>query len=282
MQLINELASYFQYEFVVYALITGVLIALCSSLLGSVLVLKRFSFIGDGLSHVAFLSFAIAGVLNFLNDMLIVLPLTIIVAIFILIGGKKLKLNGDATIAIFSVSSLGLGYLLMNQFARSSNVSSDVCSTLFGSIKILTLRQAEVWISIALSIIVILLFIFFYHKIYLATFDENFARTSGINMGLYDLCFSIVIAVVIVLSMNLVGSLLISAFVIFPCVAAMMIVRSFKAVTIFSAIFSVICTSLGIFGSIIIGTPVGSTIVLIDIIGLIICLILKLILPKKI
>lgn len=269
-----ELNNYLSYEFVRFALVTGVLIALCSSLLGSVLVLKRLSFIGDGLSHVAFLSFAIAGVLQIFNDMLVVLPITVLVAVLILSIGKNTKMSGDATIAIFSVSSLGLGYLLMNLFSRSSNITGDVCSTLFGSIKILTLKQVEVNISIVLSIIVILLFIIFYHKIYLMTFDENFAKTSGINIKLYDFIFSIVIAVVIVLSMNLVGSLLISAFVIFPSVAGMSICRSFKGVTIYAAIFSVICTFIGILVSIFVGTPVGSTIVAIDIVGLIISFII--------
>lgn len=270
----NDLILYFEYPFVRYALIVGVLISVCSALFGVILVLKRFSFIGDGLSHVAFLSFAIAGILNFTNDMLIVLPVTIICAVFILNAHDTIKANGDAIIAMASVSSLGLGYLFMNLFAKSSNVSKDVCSTLFGSTSILTLRTPQLILSIVLSIIVILFFILYYNKIFAITFDEDFVVSKGVNVRLYNFISAIIIAVIIVLAMNLVGSLLISAFIIFPCMSAMQIKKSFKGVIIFSVIFSVLVTFIGILIAILWGTPVGSTIVLIDIIGFIICVII--------
>lgn len=273
MNVINDLALYFTYPFVKYAFIVGIFIAVCSALLGVILVLKRFSLIGDGLSHVAFLSFAIAGILNFTNDMVVVLPITVIVAVFILNVSQNVKINGDALIAMISVTSLGLGYLLMNVFAKSSNVSSDVCSTLFGSISILTLKTHQVIISIVLSIAVIIFYIVNYNKIFAITFDEDFAYTNGVNVKLYNLILAIIIAVIIVLSMNLVGSLLISAFVIFPCLSALRVCKSFKAVTIFSVIFSILVTSIGLLFSIIFGTPVGSTIVLVDIVGFIVSLI---------
>lgn len=272
--IINDLILYFEYPFVRYALIVGVLISICSALFGVILVLKRFSFIGDGLSHVAFLSFAIAGVLSLKTDMIIVLPVTIICAVFILNMHGKIGMNGDAIIAIASVSSLGLGYLFMNLFATSSNVSKDVCSTLFGSTSILTLKTEQLIVSIILSIVVILFFILYYNKIFAITFDEDFAIAKGVNVNLFNFISAVIIAIIIVLSMNLVGSLLISAFIIFPCVSALRVMKGFKQVMIFSVIFSIIVTVIGILVAIVAGTPVGSTIVLIDIIGFIICLII--------
>lgn len=264
----NQLAAYLQYPFVRYALIVGVLIALCSSLLGVTLVLKRFSFIGDGLSHVAFGAMAVAAVAGLTNDMLIVMPVTIISAVLLLRTGSNAKIKGDAAVAMISVGALAIGYLLMNVFSKSSNVSGDVCTTLFGSTSILTLTELEVWVCIILSIIVVAAFIFFYNKIFSVTFDENFARATGTRAGLYNLLIAIIIAVIIVLAMNLVGSLLISALIIFPALSAMRVFKSFKSVTICSAIISVICATLGIVLSIITpkGMPVGSTIVAVDIV----------------
>lgn len=266
MELFNNLAFYFEYPFVRYALIVGVLISLCSSLLGVTLVLKRFSFIGDGLSHVAFGGIAIASVMDLSNDMLVVLPITVISAILLLRTGQNAKIKGDAAIAMISVGALAIGYLLMNIFSTSSNLSGDVCSTLFGSTSILTLTQTEVWLCIALSIIVVLAFVFFYNKIFCVTFDESFAKATGTKAGVYNLIIAIIIAVIIVLAMNLVGSLLISALVIFPALSAMRVFKSFKSVTICSAILSIIGSTLGIAISIIASTPVGSTIVAVDIV----------------
>ena len=267
MNLFDTLAFYFAYPFVRYALIVGVLIALCSSLLGVTLVLKRFSFIGDGLSHVAFGAIAVAAVLNLSNQMLLVFPVTILCAILLLRTGQNTKIKGDAAIAMISVGALAIGYLIMNLFSASSNVSGDVCSTLFGSTSILTLTQGEVWLCAILSLIVIALFILFYNKIFAVTFDENFALSAGTNANAYNLLIAIIIAIIIVLAMNLVGSLLISALVIFPALSAMRVFRNFRAVTICSAILSVSCAFFGILLSILASTPVGSTIVAVNIVA---------------
>ena len=267
MSFLDTLAFYFAYPFVRYALIVGVLIALCSSLLGVTLVLKRFSFIGDGLSHVAFGAIAIAAVLNLSNQMILVFPITIVCAILLLRTGQNTKIKGDAAIAMISVGALAIGYLIMNLFSASSNVSGDVCSTLFGSTSILTLTQGEVWLCAILSLVVIAIFILFYNKIFAVTFDENFALSAGTNANAYNLLIAIVIAVIIVLAMNLVGSLLISALVIFPALSAMRVFQNFRAVTICSAVLSVICAFLGILVSILASTPVGSTIVAVNIVA---------------
>ncbi len=269
----DKLIMYMHYPFVGYAMIVGILIALCSSLLGVTLVLKRFSFIGDGLSHVAFGAMAIAAVLRFTNEMLIVLPLTIISAVLLLRTGKNAKIKGDAAIAMISVGALAFGYLIMNIFSTSSNLTGDVCSTLFGSTSILTLTSGEVWLCIALSVVVLLIFILFYNKIFAVTFDEDFAKATGTKADAYNLLIAIVIAVIIVLAMNLVGSLLISALVIFPALSAMRLFKNFKAVTICSAVLSVISAFCGIVISILAGTPVGSTIVAVDVAVFVICLI---------
>ncbi|MCD8022426.1 MAG: metal ABC transporter permease, partial [Lachnospiraceae bacterium] len=236
------------------------------SLLGVTLVLKRISFIGDGLSHVAFGAMAVAAVLNITNDMLFVLPVTVLCAILLLRGGQNKKINGDAAVAMISVGALAIGYLLMNLFSTSSNLSGDVCTTLFGSTSILTLTTGEVWLCVILSIVVVILFVLFYNKIFAITFDEGFARATGTNAGLYNLILTVIIAVIIVLAMNLVGSLLISALIIFPALSAMRMFKSFLSVTICSAVLSVLCASVGILISILAGTPVGSTIVAADIV----------------
>ena len=262
--MLEKLSMAMTFPSVRYALIVGVLIALCSSLLGVTLVLKRFSYIGDGLSHVAFGALAIATVLNFTNRMIIILPLTVLTAILILKNGNNSKVKGDAAIAMISVGALAFGYLLMNVFPTSGNVSGDVCSTLFGSTSILTLTKSDVWVSGILSILVVVIFILLYNRIFAVTFDENFASAVGTKVGLYNLLIATITAVIIVLAMNLVGSLLISALVIFPALSAMSILKSFRAVTIFSAVSSVICALLGLLISIIAGTPAGSTIVAVD------------------
>lgn len=261
----ETLASYLAYPFVRYALIVGVLIALCSSLLGVTLVLKRFSFIGDGLSHVAFGAIAIASVMNLTNEMLFVLPATIACAVLLLRAGNNAKIKGDAAIAMISVGALAIGYLLMHLFSTSTNLSGDVCSTLFGSTSILTLTFGEVVLCCVLSLTVIGVFVLFYHKIFAVTFDENFAMAVGTNVNGYNLMIAVIIAVIIVLAMNLVGSLLISALVIFPALSAMRVFRSFFSVTVCSAVLSVVCTLVGMLISIVGGTPVGSTIVAVDI-----------------
>ena len=265
MRMLEILSEYWEHPFVRYALIVGVLIALCSSLLGVTLVLKRFSFIGDGLSHVAFGAMAIAAVLQVSNEMPLVMAVTIISAVLLLRTGQNAKIKGDASIAMISVGALAIGYLLMNLFSTSSNLSGDVCSTLFGSTSILTLSVAEVWLCIGMSALVVAAFLLFYHKIFAVTFDENFARAVGTKVGMYNLLISIVVAIIIVLAMNLVGSLLISALVIFPALSAMRMFKSFCSVTICAAVLSVVCAVVGMLVSILAGTPVGSTIVAVQI-----------------
>lgn len=273
-EIFNKLSLYLQYPFLQYALVVGVLIALCSSLLGVTLVLKRFSFIGDGLSHVAFGAMAIAAVLQFTNDMPFVLLITIISAVLLLRTGQNAKIKGDASLAMISVGALAIGYLLMNIFSTSSNLSGDVCTTLFGSTSILTLTPDEVWLCIILSVLMIAVFIFFYHKIFCITFDESFALATGVKAKLYNLILAVIIAVIIVLAMNLVGSLLISALIIFPALSAMRVFKTFKSVTICSAVLSVVCAVLGLLISIAFGTPVGSTIVAVDIVSFFIFMII--------
>ncbi|MBQ6229584.1 MAG: metal ABC transporter permease [Eubacterium sp.] len=267
----EKLQYYFEFSFVRYAVIVGVLIALCSSLLGVTLVLKRYSFIGDGLSHVAFGAMAVASVLKLANVNYLILPVTVISAILLLRVGQNTKIKGDAAIAMLSVSSLAVGYILMNVFATSANVSGDVCSTLFGSTSIITLQKQDVDLCIILSAAVIIVFIFFYNRIFAVTFDENFAKATGSKANLYNLLIAVITAVIIVLGMNLVGSLLISALIIFPSLSAMRIIRNFKGVVICSMIISVICAFVGIIVSLLYSTPVGSTIVTTDMAAFLIC-----------
>ncbi len=270
----NSLAYYLQFDFVIYALIVGVLIALCASLLGVTLVLKRYSFIGDGLSHVAFGAMAIATVMKLANVNILVMPVTIIVAVILLRTGRKSMLKGDAAIAMLSVTSLAFGYLIMNVFSASSNISGDVCSTLFGSTSILTLDSQEVIICIVLSVIVIITYIFFYNKIFAVTFDETFCDATGVPSKRYNFLIAVIIAVIIVLGMNLVGSLLISALIVFPALGAMRLSGTFRGVVILSVISSVVCALAGMIVSILYSTPVGATIVGVDLIWFLIAAVL--------
>jgi zinc transport system permease protein len=279
--MINKLSLYMHYPFVRYALIVGVLIALCSSLFGVTLVLKRFSFIGDGLSHVAFGAMAIATVFKATNNMPLILTITVVCAILLLRTGQNTKIKGDATLAMLSVGALAIGYLLMNLFSASSNLTGDVCTILFGSTSILTLTQTEVWLSVVLSVVVVSIFILFYNKIFAVTFDGSFAQSIGTKVGLYNLLIAVIVAVIVVLAMNLVGSLLVSALVIFPALSAMRIFKSFKGVTVCSSILSVFCALTGILVSILGGTPVGSTIVAVNIVVFIIACIIGKVLRRR-
>ena len=265
-EMITKLQFYLQYPFVWYALIVGTLIALCSSLIGVTLVLKRYSFIGDGLSHVAFGAMAVATVFHLANDTVFVMPVTIIAAVLLLRSGQNAKIKGDAAIAMLSVGALALGYLVLHLFSTSANISGDVCSTLFGSTSILTLSKQDVWLCVIMAAAVILVFWICYNRIFAVTFDENFAKATGIQADRYNLWIAIIIAVIIVLGMNLVGSLLISALIIFPALSAMQIFQNFKQVVICSAVISVSCALIGILISILFSTPVGATIVAADMI----------------
>lgn len=269
-EIIEKLSFYFTYPFVRYAIIVGSLIALCSSLLGVTLVLKRFSFIGDSLSHVAFGAMAIAAVLSLTNQTIIILPITVIAAVLLLKKGKNTKIKGDATLAMISVGSLAFGYLIINIFSESANISADVCTTLFGSTSILTLKRTDLIVSIVMSVIVIGMFIFFYNKIFAVTFDEDFACATGVKADIYNFFVAVITALIIVLAMNLVGSLLISALIIFPALTSMRVFKSFRSVILCSAVVSVFCAVIGILISILVSTPVGSTIVAVNLVVFII------------
>ncbi len=263
--IIQELTLYFSYPFVVYAFIVGVLMALCSSLIGTSLVLKRLSFIGDGLSHIAFGAIAVASALKLTNNTVLVFPVTALASLLLLRSGENKKIHGDAAIAMMSVGSLAIGYMILNIFPSSSNIAADVCTALFGSTSILTLTPLDVGISLFLSSFVILIFGLFYYKIFAVTFDESFAKATGIPTKFYNPLLAITISAVIVVAMNLVGSLLISALVVFPSLSSMQLFGSYKNVVWSSVIIAILCAVLGMLSSILYGTPVGATIVVANI-----------------
>ena len=271
-----ELLRYLGYPFVRYAIVAAMLISLCSALVGVILVLKRYSYIGDGLSHVAFGAMSIALVLGMIQQkMYLVFPITTVAAILILKSGQNKRVQGDAIVGMISTGALALGYLLMNLFPPTANISGDVCSTLFGSTSILTLSKAEVWLCVIASIIVLIIFVMLYPKIFAVTFDENFSKAIGLKTNQINLILAVIIAVIVVLAMNLVGSLLISALVIFPALSVMQLFKSFKAVLIGAAVLSEICTVTGMLVAILCSTPVGATIVTVDIIAFIICWLIR-------
>ena len=259
----EQLHMYLSHSFVLYALIVGVSIALCAAMVGVTLVLKRFSFIGDGLSHVAFGAMTVGTILHVSSNLYVTMPITILAAILLLRGSQNSKVMGDAKLAILSVVSLAFGYLMMNVFSSSANVSGDVCTTLFGSTSILTLTTEDVILCLVISAIVIVSFVFLYNRLFAVTFDEEYAKATGTKTETYNLIIAIIIAVIIVLGMNLVGSLLISALIIFPALS-MCVFGSFRAVTICSIILSIVAALTGMFISILGGTPVGATIVTVD------------------
>lgn len=269
--MLEQLQFYLTFPFVWYALIVGTLVALCSSLLGVTLVLKKYSFIGDSLSHVAFAAMAVAMVMQLTNNMMIVLPVTILTAVIVLTASEKSVLKGDSMLALISTGTLAVGYLIINAFSSSSNISGDVCATLFGSTSILTLQVPEVVLSVVLSVIVIILYVILYNRIFAVTFDEQFLMASKVNTKRYNLIVAVLIAVVITLGMKLVGSLLISALIIFPAITAMQLFTEFKKVVIASAVISVVCALGGIISSILMSTPVGSTIIAVNIVIFALC-----------
>ncbi len=262
---LNEFLSYFSYTYVKYALLVGVLVALCASLLGVVLVLKRFSYLGDGLSHVAFGATALASAINLADSLAVVMPVTVIAAVLLLGFGEAKRLKGDSALAMLSVGSLAFGYILLNLAPSSSNIAADVCSSLFGSSSILTLGQSDVVLTVIMSIAVTVIFVLFYNRIFALTFDPVFMQATGANAKRHNLMIAVLCAVVISLSMRLVGSLLVSALVIFPAVCAMSLFRSFRSVMICSAVTGVICAASGMILSMVFSTPSGASIVMCDI-----------------
>ena len=271
----ERLAMCWAYPFVRYALAVGVLIALCTALLGVPLVLRRFSLLGDGLSHVAFGAMAVSSVLGLTNDLPLTLVLTMLCAVLLsfclLRIGPALGAAGDALLAMLSVGALAIGYLLLNLFSPSGNLSGDVCTTLFGSTSILTLTISEVRLCLLLSAVVLAVSVLCGHRLFAVTFDPAFARAAGVRTERYDLLLAVVIAVVTVLAMELVGALLVSALVVFPALSAMRLAGSWRAVTVGAAALSVTCAAVGILTAAVAGTPVGATVVAADLVAFLVC-----------
>ncbi len=262
----QTLLHYFSYPFVRYAVVAGILISLCAGLLGVILVLKRYAMIGDGLSHVAFGAMAVAAVLGF-APMTVALPVTVAVAVLLLLAGEKRLIKGDAAIAMLSAGSLAVGYLLLNLFPSSDtgSLSGDVCASLFGSTSMMTLSTTDVWLCVGLSVAVIGFFVIFYRKIFAVTFDEAFATSTGVRVRLYNFLIAAVSGIVIVLAMKLVGALLISSLIIFPALSAMRVFRSFRSVVLCSAILSVAGSLTGLIAALLLSTPTGASVAVVHI-----------------
>ncbi len=264
MQIINTITQMLSYSFMIRAIIVGILVSLCSALLGVSLVLKRYSMIGDGLSHVGFGALAFATVLG-LSSLKFTIPVVIIAAVLLLKVNENSKIKGDSAIGIISTGALALGVLAISV---STGLNTDLYNYLFGSI--LAMTKADVTLSVLLSAMVIIVFILFYNKIFAVTFDESFAASSGTNVGLFNILIAVLTAITIVLGMRMMGSLIISALVIFPAITAMRVCKSFKSVTVTSAILSVVCFIVAIVISYMYDLPTGATIVVINIIMLVI------------
>lgn len=260
-------ASEFMINLVVRALIVGLLVTLCSSLLGVSLVLKRFSMIGDGLSHVGFGAVALAAALNMTDMKLFIsIPIVIVTAIFLLKLGNSKKTKGDASLAIVSTGAVALGSLLYNM---SNQRSSDICNSLFGSASLFTIGDIDLILSSVLSIAIIVLFVFFYTKIFAITFDENFSKATGINTNIFNMLLAVLTAVTIVLGMNMMGSLMISALIVFPAMTSMKVCTTFKGVLICSASVSLICFVIGFFAACLLGWQTGATVVAVNLVAFI-------------
>jgi ABC-type Mn2+/Zn2+ transport system permease subunit len=268
LDLIRELLSY---SFILRALTVGMLVALCSALLGVSLVLKRYSMIGDGLSHVGFGALSVAMVMN-LAPLQVSIPVVVAAAFLLLRISENSKIKGDAAIALISSSSIAIGVIVTS---LTSGMSADVYNFLFGSI--LAMSRGDVLLSVILSFIVLLMFIFFYHKIFAVTFDENFARATGTKVGLYNMMIALLTAVTIVVGMRIMGSLLISSLIIFPALSSMRVFRSFRGVIITSAIISMVCFFWGITASYAFDTPAGASIVVVNLLVFGICCVIGLI-----
>lgn len=258
--MIEALKAVFSYDFLTRALIVGVLVSLCCSLLGVSLVLKRYSMIGDGLSHVAFGAMAVALALDF-APLYVAIPVVIIAAFFLLKLSENSKVKGDSAIAIISSSALAIGVIVISV---SKGMNTDVYNFMFGSI--LSMSRGDVITSVALSAVVILLFVFCYNKIFAITFDENFARATGIKADAYNMLLAFLTAVTIVIGMRMIGSLLISSLIIFPALTAMRVAKSYKGVVITSAIVSVAAFSFGLWLSYPLSTPAGASVVVVNLI----------------
>lgn len=260
----SKISEYFGYAFVRNALAVSVMVALLASILGVILVLRRYSLIGDGLSHVAFGSAAVAATLG-IFDIGLTLPITVIAAIFILKGGEKRKIKGDAAIAVISAGALAIGYLVLDLGGGTANLGGDVCTALFGSSSILSIDTKELIFTCTVTALLTALTVIFYYRIFSVSFDERFAKATGEKTQIYDLTIAIVTAIVIVIGMKLAGALLISALIVFPAMSAMRVCKSFRGVLSVSAAIAVICAIFGVLLSIILETPTGATIAAADI-----------------
>jgi zinc transport system permease protein len=254
--MIELLWEMFSYNFLIRAVVVGLLVSLCASLLGVSLVLKRYSMIGDGLSHVGFGALAVATALN-AAPLAVSIPVVVIAAFFLLRISESSKIRGDAAIALISTGALAIGVMVISM---TTGMNTDVCNYMFGSI--LAMSKSDVTLSIVLSVVVLVLFVFFYHKIFAVTFDETFARATGTRAGLYNMIIALLTAVTIVLGMRMMGAMLISSLIIFPALSSMRICKTFRAVTVCSALVSVICFFVGVVISYIYATPTGASVVL--------------------
>lgn len=258
--MINLVSDFLYYDFLNRALIVGLLVTLSAALLGVSLVLKRFSMIGDGLSHVGFGSVSVAAALN-IAPLKFSIPVIVIAAFFLLKISRNSKINGDAAIALISSSSLAIGIFINS---CSTNIKSDLNSYMFGSI--LSISKEDLVISIILSLVVITLFILFYNRVFLITFDESFAKATGINADFYNMLIAFLTAITTVIGMRLMGALLMSSLLIFPALTSMHICKSFKSVVTLSAVISSLCFITGLVFSYKLDTPTGSTIVIFNLI----------------
>lgn len=259
--MIETIATMFSYHFMQRALIVGVLVSLCTALLGVSLVLKRYSMIGDGLSHVGFGSLAIATAMG-LSPMIVTIPVVVVAAFLLLRLSTHGKLKGDAAIAMISTGSLAVGVIALS---LSTGMTGDVNNYLFGSV--LAMSVSDVRLSVVLAVIVLLLFVVFYRQIFAVTFDETFARATGSHAQAYNMLLALLTAVTIVLGMRVMGAMLISSLVIFPALTAMRVCRSFRSVTICAAIVSVFCFFIGLFLSYLLSTPAGASVVVVNILA---------------
>lgn len=264
----STIIEIFSYPFMVRAIIVGSLVSLCAALLGVSLVLKRYSMIGDGLSHVGFGALSVAAAMN-VAPLKIAIPVVIIAAFFLLRISSNSKIQGDAAIALISSSSIAAGVIVTSM---TSGLNADVYSYMFGSI--LAMGKSDVFMSIVLSVIVLLIYVLFYNKIFSITFDQNFSKATGIKTDFYNTLISILTAVTIVVGMRIMGTMLISSLVIFPTLTSMRLFKSFKSVVISSAIISIICFTIGIIVSYIMNFPAGASIVAVNLVAFIVFVII--------
>ena len=256
-----------RFPFVQYALIVSVLMAVCAACIGVPLVLKRYAFMGFGLANVAFMGTALAIVIDLSNTLALVMPLTIAATILLVgFGGRFKKVSGDSSLAMLTVGALAIGHFAINTFSMRGNITADVSETLFGGMRLLTLQLSDVWLSVGITVAVIVFFAFFYHRIFALTFDAEFMQATGQRPLVYELLLSAITGVVIAMSMNLLGSLLTASLIIFPALSAMRLFKAYKSVIRSAAVIGAVCSLLGIFVAILIELPVTTTIILMNIV----------------